>query len=61
MLDDVRQSDMEKTAEERSMTKKSHQKFRALKRKFFPKKVIRKIWTVKFFGPPPNSAPGLHP
>ena len=43
--------DREKT-EKRSMTKKSHQKFWALKRTFFLKKVIEKIWSVKIFSAP---------
>src|SRR6218665_2466118 len=41
------------------MTKKGHQKFSVLKWNFFPKKVILKLWSAKFFPVPPNSAPSL--
>ena|SRR6218665_904368 len=44
-----------------SMTKKGHQKFWALKWKFFLKKVIRKFGQRNLFSVPPNSASSLRP
>ena len=44
----------------RSMTKKQgHQKFSALKWKFFYKNGHSNIWSAKFFSVPQNSAPSL--
>ena len=49
----------QKTDKIRSMTKKSHQKYWALKWKFFPNKRLFKNLGPRNMFPPPNSAPSL--
>jgi len=59
----MRSCETEETGENKKgkLLKEGHQKFRALKWKFSPKKGSFELVGEHFFRLPPNSAPGLRP